>query len=358
MVAMTRAHIADPHIVAKLEAGREGEIRPCVGATHCQSQYRPSCLHNPSTGRETQLPHAVARAPDAGRRVVVVGGGPAGLEAARVCALRGHHVTLLEAANRLGGQVLIAARASWRKDLVAIVDWREVELKRLGVRIVLNAFAEASDVLSLSPAVVIIATGGTPDIDWIEGAEHITDLWDALTGHCALAQDVIVYDGTGRHPAPQMAELATAKGSRVTLYSIDAALAQELTYAERIIWKKRAYELGIAMIFDHEIDKVERVGNRITATFRNLATGAVVARAADQIIVEHGTLPADELYKSLRAGSANDGVTDLEALVAGAPQPRTADREAGYELYRVGDAVASRNIHASVLDSLRLCRVL
>ena len=168
MVAMTRAHIADPYIVAKIAAGLEGRIRPCVGATHCQSQYRPSCLHNPSSGREGTIGHVVPRA-GKWRKVVVVGGGPAGLEAARVCAERGHKVVLFEAAGRLGGQVLIAARASWRKDLIGIVDWRRQELKRLGVTVHLDAYVEAGEVMAEKPELVIVATGGMPDIDWIPG---------------------------------------------------------------------------------------------------------------------------------------------------------------------------------------------
>src|SRR5918912_2071923 len=96
MVAMTRAHIADPYIVRKIEAGLEHTIRPCVGATHCQSQYRPHCLHNASSGREKVLPHVVPRSSRPGRKIVVVGGGPAGLEAARVSAARGHDVVLFE----------------------------------------------------------------------------------------------------------------------------------------------------------------------------------------------------------------------------------------------------------------------
>ncbi|HLJ20163.1 MAG TPA: NADH:flavin oxidoreductase, partial [Stellaceae bacterium] len=170
MVAMTRAHIADPNIVAKLEVGEEERIRPCVGATHCQSQYRPHCIHNPSTGREGMLPQTIERSDRPGRRVVVVGGGPAGLEAARVSAERGHRVTLFEAADRLGGQVLLAARASWRKDIVGIIDWRRQELERLGVDLRLNTYAERAEVLAEEPEVVIVATGGTPDIEWIPGA--------------------------------------------------------------------------------------------------------------------------------------------------------------------------------------------
>jgi hypothetical protein len=355
MVAMTRAHIADPHIVRKIEAGEEDRIRPCVGATHCQSQYRPHCLHNAATGREVSLSHVISRADHPGRKVVVVGGGPAGLEAARVCAERGHDVVLFEAADRLGGQLLIGARASWRKDLLGIIDWRKAELQRLGVAVHLNTYAEAADVLSCNPEVVIVATGGVPDIDWIEGVEHCTSVWDAIGGTAPLGQEAIVYDGTGRHPAPQAAELVARDGRHVSLVSIDGQLAQELTYGERVIWKKRMYELGIPMTFDHELTKVERRGNRIVATFRNLASQQLIERTADQIIVEHGTVPSDELYRTMRDAAANAGVTDLSALLLGQAQPRSIKPQAPFELHRVGDAVASRNVHAAVLDSFRLC---
>ena len=355
MVAMTRAHIADPHIVRKIEAGQEDRIRPCVGATHCQSPYRPHCLHNPTTGRETSLSHVIERAARPGRKVVVVGGGPAGLEAARVCAERGHDVVLFEAADRLGGQLLLGARASWRRDLLGIVDWRQAELARLGVEVRLNTYAEAADVQAEAPDIVIVATGGVPDIDSIEGGELCTSVWDAIGGTATIAPDVLVYDGTGRHPAPQVAELAARDGRRVSLVSIDVQLAQELTYVERVIWKQRMYELGVPMTFDHELVRVERQGNRIAATFRNLVTQGVIERSADQIVVEHGTQPADELYRELRGAAANDGVTDLPALLALAPQPRTIRPGASFELHRVGDAVASRNVHAAIYDSLRLC---
>ncbi|MCC7045792.1 MAG: NADH:flavin oxidoreductase [Alphaproteobacteria bacterium] len=357
MVAMTRAQIAEPNLVAKLEAGQEDRIRPCVGATHCQSQYRPHCLHNPATGREASLPQTIARADRPGRKVIIVGGGPAGLEAARVSGERGHKVVLFEAGDRLGGQILLAARASWRKDLVGIVDWRRSEMARLGVEVRLNRLVEAAEVLAERPDVVIVATGGVPDIAWLPGAELCTSVWDALSGATPLAGDIVVYDGTGRHPAPQVVEMAAAQGRQVRLVSIDAQLAQELTYAERVIWKKRAYELGVPTSFDHEIERIERRGNRLVAVFRNLVTRQATELAADQVIVEHGTIPADQLFQDLRAGSANDGVTDIDALLEGRAQPH-AGRAAAFELHRIGDAVASRNVHAAVLDALRLCHVL
>ena len=352
MVAMTRAHIADPHIVAKLRRGDEARIRPCVGATHCMSPARPACLHNAATGREAALPHAISRAERPGRAVIVVGGGPAGLEAARVAAERGHNVVLFEAAAALGGQVRIGAGASWRGDLIGVIDWRAGELARLDVDIRLNRYAEAGDVLREAPDIVIVATGGIPDLDWIDGAQHCTSVWDILTGAVRSGEEIIVYDGTGRHPAPQCAEYLALAGQRVSLVSIDGFLAAELTYTERAIWKKRGYELDIAMRFDHRLTRIARDGNRMTAHFVNEVTGAAFEQSADQIAVERGTVPADALYGELRAQSANDGVTDIERLLAGRPQPAVA---AGFALYRIGDAVASRNIHAAVLDALRLC---
>ncbi|HMQ95471.1 NADH:flavin oxidoreductase, partial [Amaricoccus sp.] len=165
MVGMTRAHMADPHIVAKILAGEEDRIRPCVGANYCLDRIYQGgaafCLHNPATGRELTMPHAVPKAA-AARRVVVVGAGPAGLEAARVAALRGHAVTVHEAAKDPGGQIRLTARTPRRQEMIQVVQWRFAECERLGVAFRFNSFADGEAVLAADPEVVIVATGGPP----------------------------------------------------------------------------------------------------------------------------------------------------------------------------------------------------
>ena len=355
MVAMTRAHIADPALVAKLARGDEPRVRPCVGATHCMSELRPTCLHNPSTGHERELPHEIEPAASR-RRVLVAGGGPAGLEAARVCAERGHEVRLLEASGWLGGQVRLATQATWRRDLVGLIDWRREEIERLGVDVRFNRFVEPEAVGEEGADVVIVATGGVPDIDWIDGAEHCTSVWDVLTSAARPSENVIVYDGTGRHAALTAAEKLRLAGSNVAFFGLDGHLAMEMAYSEQVIWRRRTYEIGIEPQLDRRLVRIERDGNWLRATFRNELTDAVETHAADQVVVEHGTRPADALFRELRDRSANHGVVDQEALLRGGPQ-RDADA-GGFELFRIGDAVSSRNIHAAVLDAFRLCRVL
>ncbi len=354
MVAMTRAHIADPNLVAKVARGEGERVRPCVGATHCMSPLRPTCIHNPSTGHEAALPHAIAPAAMK-RRVLVAGGGPAGLEAARVCAERGHDVRLCESSEWLGGQVLLAAQASWRGELAGIVEWRARELERLGVEVRLKSPVEPGSIED-DVGVVIVATGGVPDLDWIEGAEHCTSVRDILSGAANAAEDSIVYDGTGRHAALTAAEAIGQAGGEVAFFGLDGHLAMEMSYAEQVIWRRRTYELSIQPKLDRRLERVERDGNRLRVTFRNELTDEAEEHETGRIVVEHGTRPADALFQGLAHRSSNRGVVDQRALLAGAPQPEAED--GGFRLFRIGDAVSSRNIYAAVLDALRLCRTL
>ena len=357
MVAMTRAHIADPNIVNKILNSQEDQIRPCAGLTHCMGDNRPTCIHNPSTGREQFWPQIITARRGRQKKAVVVGGGPAGLDAARILALRGHEVTLFEATGKLGGQVNLAARASWRKDIRTIIDWREKELDRLKVNVVYNTYASAEDIIALQPDIVITATGGIPDLDWLEGAQHGISAWDCLSGMAKPADTVIIYDGTGRHPALTAAQYCHDAGSDVRLMMIDDRPAAELDYGERVIWKRELANRKIIPVFDHKLTEIRREDSQFRAVFTSELTYRQCSFKAAQIIVEHGTQPADEIYRDLRSASVNDGVTDIPALLGGKPQPH-ADNDSGFALYRIGDASSSRNLAAAFYDALRLCSVM
>ncbi len=351
MVAMTRAHMADPQIVNKLMRGEEERIRPCVGASHCIYK-KPHCIHNPASGRETLLPMEVPPSATPGKKVVVVGGGPAGLEAARVTAERGHNVVLLEAAARIGGQVLLASKTNWRKDLISIVDWREAELEYLGVEVRYNVYADAETVLAEEPDCVFIATGGMPAEQDFPGAQLAISSWDILSGDVKPAQDVLICDATGRHEAISCADHLSALGHKVTLATIDDLAGTEMGYPDRSVYRKRLYQQNVATLPDLRLTAIKQEGNHLVATLTNELTGQSQDMTTTQIISEAGTEPLADLFHELQAASKNNGLSDVDAMAAYQAQPVTEAE--GFSLYCVGDAVTSRSIHASLLEAYRI----
>jgi 2,4-dienoyl-CoA reductase-like NADH-dependent reductase (Old Yellow Enzyme family) len=353
MVAMTRAHIADPQIVNKIMRGEEDRIRPCFGASHCMYK-KPSCVHNVAAGRETVVPQVIEPTTGDPMHVVVVGGGPAGMEAARVAAERGHRVTLLEATPQLGGQLLLATRAGWRRDMISIVDWRIAELDHLGVQVHYNSYADGTDVLALKPDVVIVASGGLPNFGDLDGEEHCCSVWDILSGDVKPEQRVLVYDGTGRHEALSCAEHLAGEGSAVTLAIIDDRAGADMGYAERASHRKQLYLQQVQTRPDLMLKSVRHEGAGLIATLTNDLTDEPVEIETDQVVVERGTFPVDEVFRELQGGAVNRGVTDIDALIHIEPQPFEVGDDGGYLLYRVGDAVSSRSVHAALLDAFRI----
>jgi hypothetical protein len=141
----------------------------------------------------------------------------------------------------------------------------------------------------------------------------------------------------------------------VKFVTIDNMMALEMAYHERVIYRKRFAQNRIEVVTDNQLIRVGSAGNRLVVAFRHELTGEESELTTSQVVIEHGTVPVDGLYHALRPQSVNHGVTDVEALLEGRSQlamPPTAGR---FELHRIGDAVASRNVHSAVYDALRLC---
>ncbi|RXV60716.1 N-methylproline demethylase [Roseovarius sp. A46] len=358
MVGMTRAHMAEPRIVAKIAEGREDDIRPCVGATYCLDRIYQGgealCIHNAATGRELDLPHEITPSPSP-RRVVIVGAGPGGLEAARVAATRGHHVTVFEAANQPGGQVRLAAQSRRRSELIGIIDWRMAQCAARDVDFRFNALAEAEDITALAPDIVIVATGGLAQQDILEAGNDLTvTAWDILTGDVRPGREVLLFDDAGDHAALQAAEVIAASGATVEVMTPDRSFAPEVMGMNLVPYMRSLQDKPVTMTVARRLKSVARAGNRLRATLGTDYSDHTYEAEFDQVVVNHGTLPLDDLYHDLRPLSRNGGAVDHEALIAGQPQTVAANPDGAFQLFRIGDAVSARNIHAAIHDALRL----
>lgn len=364
-VGMTRAHIADPHLIAKIKLNQVDQIRQCVGANYCiDRQYMGLdvlCIQNAATSREHMgLPHIIEKSDGPTRRVVVVGGGPGGMEAARVAAERGHQVTLVERGAELGGQITIAARAPQRDQMAGITRWLAMELERLGVDIQLNREADAALVRDLRPDVCILATGGRPFLEqnpeWGADDGRVVSSWDILTGAVEPGHNVLIYDTICEFTGMSTADYLTAKGSLVELVTDDIKPGVGIGGTTFPTYYRSLYQKAVIMTPDLALEAVYREGDKLVAVLENEYSGQKEERVVDQIVIENGTRPNEELYYQLKAESRNQGQIDNEALFAARPQPVLAEPGDGMILWRLGDCVSQRNVHAAIYDALRLCK--
>jgi len=361
MVGMTRAHIADPLIVEKLIAGREQDIRPCVGATYCLDRIylagEALCIHNPATGREASMPQRIEQPASNPGKIVIVGAGPAGLEAARVAAERGHRVIVFEATPQAGGQIRLLARSPRRREMIGIVDWRVDQCDRAGVEFRFNTYAEADEVLAEAPDVVIIASGGLPDTEILHsGNELVVSARDIISGDVAPLGEVLLYDDGADHPGMQAAEIIAASGSRLEIVTPERQIAPDIGGTNLTPYMRRLLPLDVRFTLCRRVREARRENGRIRVLLGSDYGDFPDQRLVDQLVVEHGVVPLDEVYYALKPLSSNLGAVDYDALIRGDAQQVRRNTEGKFRLFRIGDAVASRNIHAAIYDALRLVK--
>ena len=363
MVGMTRAHMADPHIVRKIMIGREDTIRPCVGANFCLDRIYQGgeayCIHNPATGRELTMPHALDKAPSP-RKIVVVGAGPSGLEAARVASERGHHVVVLEAASKPGGQIRLTALSQRRKEMISIIEWRMARCEEQGVSFRFNTLADSSTILAEKPDVVIIATGGLPHTEVLSaGNDLVVSAWDILSGDAKPGKNVLLYDDAGDHAALQAADVIAQTGATLEVMTPDRSFSPEVMAMNLVPYMRSLQKLDVTFTVTFRLESVERhptQADKLLAVLGSDYGGVRKERVVDQVVVNHGTLPLEDLYFELKPMSSNEGAVNYTDLIAGKPQAVQSNKGGKFQLFRIGDAISARNTHAAIYDALRLAK--
>jgi len=308
LVGMVRAGISDPEFGNKAREGRLAEIRRCISCTRCIDEavdfltlpYKPTCSINPVIGSEV-LWEQQFRPAEKQKRVVVVGGGLAGCEAARIATMRGHKVTLLEQGKRLGGQLLLAMKAPGRDDFEDQVYFEENELERLGVDVRLETKADIDAIKALSPEAVVIATGSAPRVPTrVSGIDlpHVVQGWDVLRGKASTGNRVAIISQEDYYETPCVAEVLAEQGKQVEVFHKSVHLGTEIARYSIGMVLSHMEKCGVTIhpnliltqIQPDALDFVSSFGGK---TYRK--------EGFDSVVLVYGSVPQPALYDQLKA---------------------------------------------------------
>jgi thioredoxin reductase len=341
MVGMTRAQIADPELANKAKEGRLEDIRPCVGCnqgciSRLYNQRGVTCAGNPGAGREEQLGIGTLKPADKRKNVIVIGGGPAGMEAARVAAMRGHKVKLYEEKDQLGGQMNLLAKVPIRQEFGDLPRWQAKQIEKLGVEIHLNTRLDAAAVKSMKPDAVVVATGSTPQRtgfcealplrEKLPGVDqpNVYTVWDVLEGKVDVkGKNVLLIDNDAAHEAYTTADYIVDGGGKVQIVTrlyhagFDLAPVHDI-----ILYYRRLLEKGVTFIATHMVKQIKE--NQAVIYNVYAPSQERVLDNIDIFVLAMGKNANDAIYKELKGQVA--------------------------ELYRVGDCVAPRRVQYAIWD--------
>ena len=337
LVGVVRGQIADPDFVAKARAGRADEIRTCLSCNQeCVGRMGLNrwlgCIENPRTGRES-LPQPMAAVTS--KRVVVVGGGPGGLQAAVTAAGRGHRVTLYERSDRLGGQVAVAASVPSRAEFLDLARNLIAAATRAGVQLVTSTTVDVARLRAEEPDAVVLATGSRPSRPWWgQGHERVVDVRDVLEGRVVPSGTVVIVDDLGFHQATSTAECLADRHCEVEVITSGMVVGQDLGITLDLeTWNVKAHMKGIRQRTDVvPMGLQESSDGRLTLALQHHPTGREIQLTSDWIVCAVQAEPEDELWHALQ----------------GAP----------FVVRRVGDCVTPRRAHAAIIEGERVAESL
>jgi 2,4-dienoyl-CoA reductase-like NADH-dependent reductase (Old Yellow Enzyme family)/thioredoxin reductase len=310
MVGLVRGQIADPEFGNKAREGRGEDIRLCIGCNQgCSVDGRPKCTQNPVAGRETEEIAVIKSAPKK-KNVMVIGGGPGGMEAARVAALRGHTVTLYEKSNQLGGQINILGKAPGREEFNQVTRYLSIQLPKLGVKTKLGIEVTPEIVKRERPDTVIVATGARAYIEPLPGSEtsRVVSASQVLQGEVNVGKKVVVYECTGYQEGPTAADYLGEKGVQVELVTSQISIASRwgmnigiLVSGNPFLWQRlRKNKVNTTIL-----SRIQQISGRRVTLVDVFSGDEHTLDDVDTVVMATGYFPNNSLYQSLQ-GQVNE----------------------------------------------------